>query len=40
MRTPRHRWVDEGLQALATGGPDAVRVESLARPHGVTKGGF
>jgi AcrR family transcriptional regulator len=40
MRTPRHRWIDEGLQALANGGPDAVRVESLARALGVTKGGF
>jgi AcrR family transcriptional regulator len=40
MRTPRSRWIDEGLDALATGGPDAVRVESLARALGVTKGGF
>jgi AcrR family transcriptional regulator len=40
MRTPRHRWIDEGLEALASGGPDAVRVESLARALGVTKGGF
>jgi AcrR family transcriptional regulator len=39
-RTPRHRWIDEGLRALAAGGPDAVRVESLARALGVTKGGF
>ncbi|HEX2070442.1 MAG TPA: helix-turn-helix domain-containing protein [Thermoleophilaceae bacterium] len=39
-RTPRSRWVDEGLRALAAGGPDAVRVESLARRLGVTKGGF
>jgi AcrR family transcriptional regulator len=40
VRTPRQRWIDEGLEALATGGPDAVRVESLARALGVTKGGF
>jgi AcrR family transcriptional regulator len=40
VRTPRHRWIDEGLDALATGGPDAVRIESLARALGVTKGGF
>ncbi len=40
VRTPRNRWIDEGLGALATGGPDAVRVESLARALGVTKGGF
>lgn len=39
-RTPRSRWIDEGLQALAVGGPDAVRVESLALTLGVTKGGF
>jgi AcrR family transcriptional regulator len=40
VRTPRNRWIDEGLQALASGGPDAVRVEPLARTLGVTKGGF
>ncbi len=39
-RTPRSRWIEEGLEALASGGPDAVRVESLARALGVTKGGF
>jgi AcrR family transcriptional regulator len=39
-RTPRQRWIDEGLRALATGGVDAVRVESLARALGVSKGGF
>jgi len=39
-RTPRNRWVEEGLRALAAGGPDAVRVEVLAQALGVTKGGF
>ena len=39
-RTPRSRWVDEGLESLAAGGPDAVSIESLARALGVTKGGF
>ena len=39
-RTPRDRWIEEGLQALAAGGPDAVRVEALAKRLGVTKGGF
>jgi AcrR family transcriptional regulator len=39
-RTPRHRWVEEGLRALAAGGPDTVRVEVLAQALGVTKGGF
>jgi AcrR family transcriptional regulator len=39
-RTPRTSWIEEGLRALARGGPDAVRVESLAQTLGVTKGGF
>lgn len=39
-RTPRQRWIEEGLRALAAGGPDAVRVETLAQALGVTKGGF
>ena len=39
-RTSRSRWVEEGLRALAAGGPDAVRIESLARTLGVTRGGF
>ncbi|WP_331765872.1 TetR/AcrR family transcriptional regulator [Embleya sp. NBC_00896] len=39
-RTPRDRWVEEGLRALAAGGPDAVRIEVLAKRLGVTKGGF
>lgn len=39
-RTPRSRWIEEGLRALATGGPDAVRIESLAQALGVTRGGF
>lgn len=39
-RTPRHSWIDAGLRGLADGGPDAVRIESLARDLGVTKGGF
>lgn len=40
LRTPRQAWVQTGLQALAKGGPDAVRVEVLADSLGVTKGGF
>ncbi|WP_280397329.1 helix-turn-helix domain-containing protein [Nocardia carnea] len=39
-RTPSADWIDEGLRALARGGPDAVRVEALAKALGVTKGGF
>jgi len=39
-RTPRASWVEEGLRALADGGPDAVRIEPLARALGVSKGGF
>ncbi|MGW1177351.1 TetR/AcrR family transcriptional regulator [Kitasatospora sp. NPDC002543] len=40
LRTPREKWVEEGLRALAAGGVDAVRVEALAKSLGVTKGGF
>jgi AcrR family transcriptional regulator len=39
-RTPRNGWIEEGLRALAAGGPEAVRVEALARTLGVSKGGF
>ena len=39
-RTPRSSWIEEGLRALAAGGPDAVRIEPLAKSLGVTKGGF
>jgi AcrR family transcriptional regulator len=39
-RTPPERWVEAGLQAVAVGGPDAVRIEPLAQALGVTKGGF
>ena len=39
-RTPRTNWIEEGLRALAAGGPDAVRIETLAEALGVTKGGF
>jgi AcrR family transcriptional regulator len=39
-RTPPSRWIDEGLRALAAGGPDAVRIEPLAQALGVTRGGF
>ena len=39
-RTPRASWIEEGLRALAAGGPEAVRIEALARDLGVTKGGF
>src|ERR687896_374805 len=40
IRTPRNSWIAAGLRALAAGGPDTVRVESLAKAMGVTKGGF
>jgi AcrR family transcriptional regulator len=40
VRTPRGAWVDAALQALAAGGPDAVRIEALAVSLGVSKGGF
>src|SRR5689334_25262610 len=40
VRTPREDWVAAALAALASGGPAAVRVESLAQSLGVSKGGF
>ncbi|MFE0649644.1 TetR/AcrR family transcriptional regulator [Streptomyces sp. NPDC059534] len=40
IRTPRGRWIEEGLRALADGGPEAVRIEPLAQALGVSKGGF
>jgi AcrR family transcriptional regulator len=40
IRTTREQWIEEGLRALAAGGPDAVRIEALAKRLGVTKGGF
>src|ERR1700733_9028815 len=40
VRTSRKRWIEEGLRALAAGGPEAVRIEPLARRLGVTRGGF
>jgi AcrR family transcriptional regulator len=39
-RTPRSSWIEEGLRALAAGGPDAVRIEPLAQALGVSRGGF
>lgn len=38
--TTRDQWLDAGLRLLADGGPEAVRVEVVARRLGVTKGGF
>ena len=39
-RTPRGTWIQAGLRAVADGGPDAVRIEPLAKALGVTRGGF
>src|ERR1700727_567104 len=39
-RTPRSEWIRQGLRALAGGGPDAVRIEPLAKELGVRRGGF
>jgi AcrR family transcriptional regulator len=39
-KTPRADWIEEGLRALGDGGPDAVRVEPLAKTLGLTKGSF
>jgi AcrR family transcriptional regulator len=40
VRVPRTKWIEEGLAALAMGGPDAVRIEALAASMRVSKGGF
>jgi AcrR family transcriptional regulator len=40
IRTPLGTWIDAGLDALASGGPDAVRVDLIAKALGVTRGGF
>ncbi len=40
MRVPREDWIEAGLRSLAGGGLNAVRVESLAKALGVTKGSF
>ena len=39
-RTPRSSWIEEGLRALGRGGPEAVRIEPLARALSISKGGF
>ncbi len=39
-RQSKKSWLDAALQALASGGVDKVRVESLAKNLGVTKGSF
>jgi AcrR family transcriptional regulator len=39
-RTPRDSWIEAAMSALAAGGPEAVRVEVLAKQLGVSKGGF
>lgn len=39
-RTPKGSWIDAALRAFAAGGPDAVRVDALAKELGVTRGGF
>jgi AcrR family transcriptional regulator len=40
IQTPRSSWIDAGLKVLAAAGPDAVRIEPLAKALGVTRGGF
>ena len=39
-RTPRGKWIEEGLRAFAAGGPETVRIDPLAKSLGVTRGGF
>jgi AcrR family transcriptional regulator len=40
MRTTRTRWLDEGLDVLASDGIDGLRIDRLAARLGVTKGSF
>src|ERR1700751_3422101 len=41
IRTSRAAWIQAGLRALAAGGgPDAGRIDTLAKSLGVTRGGF
>ena len=40
VRTPASAWIGAGCQALAAGGPDAVRIDPLARTLGATRGSF
>ncbi len=40
LRTPRNAWVEAALRALATEGPEGIRVEALAARLKVSKGGF
>jgi AcrR family transcriptional regulator len=39
-RTPRSEWIRHGLRALADGGPDAVRIDRLAKALGASRGSF
>jgi AcrR family transcriptional regulator len=39
-RTPALVWIEAGLKALAAGGPDAVRIDPLAKALGATRGSF
>jgi AcrR family transcriptional regulator len=40
VRTPRSAWVEAASKALASDGPDGIRIEALAARLGVSKGGF
>ncbi|MDA3648866.1 TetR/AcrR family transcriptional regulator [Saccharopolyspora indica] len=39
-RTPPAKWIEAGLRALAAGGPEAVRIDPLAKTLGATRGSF
>jgi AcrR family transcriptional regulator len=39
-QTPRSEWIRHGLRALAEGGPDAVRIDRLAKGIGASRGSF
>lgn len=40
VRTPPSAWIEAALEAVATGGPEEIRIEVLATRLGVSKGGF
>lgn len=39
-QTPPTAWIEAALEALASGGPEEIRIEALAARLGVSKGGF
>lgn len=40
VQTPPEAWIEAAMEALASGGPEEIRIEALAARLGVSKGGF